>query len=110
MRITGGHTITVYRRTQDRHGDAETEILVGTIEHCAIQPTRVTANNGFGETVEMVTIVWAPRAAAIKLENADRITLGGNVYRVIGERIHDENHPATGHDYGHYAVQVEAVV
>ncbi|CRZ17981.1 hypothetical protein [Mycolicibacterium neworleansense] len=101
----------MYRAARDRHGDAESETLVGTIDHCILQPTRTTpTSSSWAETTELVTIVWAPRDAAIKLDDRDRITVNGNTYRVVGERMHDIEHPATGHSFGYYAVQIEAVV
>lgn len=90
MRITGGHTVQVYRYTnmRNRHGDPElaelphtlpivlNEPFLGTIERCILQPTRTASTDSdWSETTELVTIVWAPRAAIIKLENRDRIVV-----------------------------------
>lgn len=111
MRILGGQTITVYRPTRDdRHGDVENDVLVGTIEHVVTQPVRVSPNEGFGETVEVIGILWCPRDSDIRLEDGDRVILNGNTYRCVGPRVHDEDHPGTGSHNPSYGIRVEAVI
>lgn len=116
MRIRGGHTIEVYRAVErDRHGDKSDE-LVGTIDHVVFQwasaasvGLRFKAADEFQESSSLSAVVFAPRTAGILLQARDRIKLNGEWYQVIGDRAWNEEHPATGHDFGYYMMQVEMV-
>jgi hypothetical protein len=115
VRIVGGTTIEVFRHVKDRFGDKVTETSVGTIPDCLLQwSTGMTLNDfkpndQFQETSALTAVLFAPRNAPIKLEHRDRIMLDGNRYQVASPRAWDHPHPATGHSFSHYAVQVEMV-
>jgi len=109
MRLRGGHTIEVYRASvRDRYGDSEHQ-LVGTIDHVLVQWTSATAMDS-GEEVEfMSTVVYCPRDSAIRLQEKDRFKLMGEWWAVIGDRVWDENHPVTGHNFGYYIMQAKVM-
>lgn len=115
MNVTGGATVTVYRSTKDRFGDTTDDTPIGTITGCIFQPStglgslRYQPTDGFQETAAITTVLWAPRNAAIKLQDKDRFSLDGRKYRVIGDRAWDSPHPATGTAFSHYAVEVQGV-
>ncbi len=117
MRIIGGHTIDVYRKTTapDRFGDKEFA-LVGKIDNVVFQwasaasvGLRFKPTDKFQETSELSAVVFAPRNAAVKLQARDRIKFNGETYQVVGDRAWDETHPATGYDFSYYMMQVEVV-
>lgn len=116
MMITGGQTVQVFRRpVRDRHGDGELE-LVGSIEHAVFQwasaasvGLRFRPSGGFQETSDLAAVFFLPRDSEVQVQEKDRIKMQGNLYQVIGDRAWDEAHPATGHNFGHYMVQVEMV-
>lgn len=116
MRIIGGETIEVYRSASvDRHGDA-VHAFVGTIDRVVFQwasaasvGLRFHPSNDFQESSKLSAVLFAPRDADLLLEARDRVKFGGETYQVVGDRAWDELHPATGHNYGYYMVQVETV-
>jgi len=109
MRLRGGHTIEVYRAgSRDRYGDTELE-LVGTIDHVLVQWTSATAMDDAQEVEYMSTVVYCPRDAAIRLQEKDRFKLMGEWWAVIGDRVWDENHPVTGHNFGYYIMQAKVM-
>lgn len=114
MNITGGHTIEVFRHVKDRFGD-RSEQSVGTIDHCVFQWASTThsglhfkASGGFQETSDVTALFYVPRHTEPKIQDRDRIVFKGKTFRVVGLPAWDEEHPATGHDFGYYLVQVEA--
>lgn len=118
MRIKGGTTIEVYRTTQrDRYGDKLDETHIGSIEHCVFQWASAASvglryhptKNGMQETSDQSAVIFCPRNAPVRLQNRDRIRFGGNTYQVVGDRAWDQEHPATGYDFGYYMMQVEMV-
>lgn len=110
MRVTGGHTVEVWRSTRDRFGDKASEEMVGTVEHVLLDWHRPQPSDGFQETATTDPVMFIPRDAAVQIQQRDRIKLDGTTYQVVGERMWDESHPVTGYNFSHYAVQVEAVM
>jgi hypothetical protein len=117
MKILGGVTVEVWRApvARDRFGDVE-RVLIGTIEHCVFQwasaasvGLRWKANTSFRETSELGAVLFAPRDHPIQISGRDRLKMQGTTYQVIGQKAWDETNPATGYDFGHYMVQLEAV-
>lgn len=119
MRVLGGETVGVFRSAglpatfpadlgRDRHGDGQLS-HIGDIGNCIVQPVRTAPVEVFGEVAEVGVVLWAPRAAQIKLKDKDRVVLHGHMYRVIGPPMYTGNHPVTGSFSSHYAVQIEAV-
>jgi hypothetical protein len=110
----GGQDVQVFRHVKDRFGDKVTETSVGTIPDCLLQWStgmnlNFKASDEFQETSSLTAVLFAPRGADIRLEHRDRIVLDGNRYQVASPRAWDHPHPATGHEFSHYAVQVEMV-
>lgn len=114
--LRGGHTIEVLRITgKDRHGEG-VHTPVGTIENVFIQwasaaaaGLRSQSADMFQETASFNTVVFVPRHADVKLQARDRLLFNGDYYQVIGVPAWDEDHPATGYDFGYYMVNVEMV-
>jgi hypothetical protein len=107
MKIRGGHTLEVYRaQNRDRYGDSELQ-MIGTIEHVLVQWSSATSMTSAEEVEFMSTVVYCPRDAAIRLQEKDRFKLMGEWWAVIGDRVWDENHPVTGHNFGYYVMQAE---
>lgn len=116
MRISGGQTIDVYRHTKDRYGDKQSEVFVGSIDHCVLQwassasvGLRFHPSNDFEEAFRLSAVIFCPRDAAVVLESRDRFKYDGRTYQVAGERAWDQEHPVTGYNYGYYMIQVEVV-
>lgn len=114
MKITGGHTISVYRSGKDRFGDKTTEQLVGTIDNVVFQWAHATSvglrfhpTNNFQETWDVSAAMYIPRDAAVKVQDKDRIVMNGRTYQVVGDRAWDEDNPVTGYNFGYCMVQVE---
>lgn len=109
MKIRGGHTIEVFRKTtNDRHGD---KVLhsVGTIDNVVIVWGSPHSLDSGEEFSSMITDVYCPRGAAIRLTARDRFKFNGDTYAVIGDPSWDELNPATGYDFGYYAAQVSVI-
>lgn len=116
MKIRGGQSIDVYRHTKDRFGDKVSETFVGTLDNCVLQwassasvGLRFHPSNDFEESFRLSAVIFCPRKAPFKLEPRDRFKLNGKTYQVAGERAWDQDHPATGFNYGYYMSQVELV-
>lgn len=114
MRITGGDTISVYRFERDRFGDKENETHVGDIEHCVFQwasaasvGLRFHPIDTFQESSDISAVIFVPRDAPFKIEDRDRIKLHGHTFQVVGDLAWDEDHPATGYNFGNCMIQVE---
>ena len=120
MNIRGGHTIEVFRNAtvKDRHGDpadGQPE-RIGTIDHCVLQWATAQGEwlkahpaGTFQETSSLLPVIFAPRDAAIQLRERDRVKLNGDTYRIIGDRVWDEDHPMTGSNFGYYMIQAQKV-
>lgn len=115
MLITGGQTIEVFRQStvRDRYGDVE-RTSVGTIDHVVFQwasaasvGLRFHPSDAFRETSDLSAVMFIPKSSPLKIEPRDRVKMGDNYFQVVGDRAWDENHPATGYDYGYYMIQVE---
>lgn len=109
MRIIGGVDVQVLRPSKDRFGDT-VSTLVGTITGCVLQPGIPDPTTGkFQETSENVSTLFAPRSATLRVQARDRLVIDGRTYAVVGDRLFDHRHPATGRDFGYYSVRVETV-
>ena len=114
MRIRGGHTVEVYRATnQDAYGDRDWE-LIGSIDHVVFQwasaasvGLRFHPDDRFQETTGLSAVMFVPRGSTPAIEPRDRLKFNGETYQVVGDRAWDENHPVTNYNFGHYMVQVE---
>jgi hypothetical protein len=107
MRIRGGHTIEVYRpEGRDRYGDGTLK-LVGTIDNVLVEWSSAASMTRAEEVEFMNTVVYCPRDAAVRLQAKDRFKLNDEWWAVIGDRVWDQNHPVTGHNFGYYVMQAE---
>lgn len=107
MKIRGGHSIEVYRKsTSNRHGDGA-GVLVGTIDNVVFQWSSPDPIEREQENDSLSTVVYCPRDSQVKLQARDRFKFNNETYQVVGDRSWDENHPATGHNFGYYMMQVQ---
>lgn len=110
MNVTGGVTVEVYRGKPNRFGD-KNATLVATVPGCIHQPStglNLAYHDGhdFGETSTLTSVLWVPNTADIR--DKDRVSFGGNTFRVVGDPVWAGAHPVTGTTFSHKAIQLES--